>query len=211
MLAGWSLGEGGEWAKHTNMNVATRAPLVLRVPGITDNGMISYSYTEHVDIYPTLATLAAGTKIPQCPRGPTQRDVILCVHGADLSPLLKDPNAAVKTAAFSQYARQQDVNLNISWCNPISGPCNQGYAVVTTLNGTEYRYVRWVPFNNRGTFMPGWAAPNVESELYIRSEDPLETVNRAGEAPLLEIENTLRMVLERLFPRASGTGQSDFA
>ena len=35
---GWQLGEHGLWDKHTNFNLATRAPMLLAVPGVTDIG-----------------------------------------------------------------------------------------------------------------------------------------------------------------------------
>lgn len=36
-VAGWSLGEHGEWAKYSNFDVATRVPLIFYVPGVTTN------------------------------------------------------------------------------------------------------------------------------------------------------------------------------
>ena len=34
---GWQLGEHGEWSKHTNFEVATHAPMMVRVPGLTES------------------------------------------------------------------------------------------------------------------------------------------------------------------------------
>lgn len=34
-VAGWSLGEHGEWAKYSNFDVATRVPMIFYVPGVT--------------------------------------------------------------------------------------------------------------------------------------------------------------------------------
>ena len=39
--------------------LATHAPMMIRVPGLTDKGMRSMSYTSHVDLFPTLAEIAA--------------------------------------------------------------------------------------------------------------------------------------------------------
>merc|ERR1719353_1545294 len=66
---GWQLGEHGEWAKHTNFELAARAPLLVRVPGLTDAGAVSQEYTEHVDLFPTLTEAAAGQVLPRCPPG----------------------------------------------------------------------------------------------------------------------------------------------
>lgn len=54
----------------TNFEPATRAPLIIRVPGITDVGVTSTAITEHVDLLPTLAA-AAGIAVPTCPRDST--------------------------------------------------------------------------------------------------------------------------------------------
>ena len=36
---GYQLGEHGEWCKHTNFEIATHAPMMIRVPGMTDHGI----------------------------------------------------------------------------------------------------------------------------------------------------------------------------
>ena len=55
---GWQLGEHGEWTKHTNFELATHAPMMVRMPGVTDNGIQTEALTEFVDLFPTLAELA---------------------------------------------------------------------------------------------------------------------------------------------------------
>jgi len=65
---GWQLGEHGEWCKHTNFELATRTPMMLRVPGLTDSGLRSDALVEFVDIFPTLVE-AAGLIVPMiCPK-----------------------------------------------------------------------------------------------------------------------------------------------
>jgi len=64
---GWQLGEHGEWCKHTNFELATRAPMMLGIPGITDGGLQSDALVEFVDVFPTVVE-AAGLPVPMlCP------------------------------------------------------------------------------------------------------------------------------------------------
>ena len=51
---GWQLGEHAEWCKHTNFDIATHAPMMIRIPGMTDSGITTEKLTEFVDLFPTL-------------------------------------------------------------------------------------------------------------------------------------------------------------
>jgi arylsulfatase A-like enzyme len=104
-LPGWQLGEHGEWCKHTNFEFATRAPMMVHVPGLTDNGITTQFYTEHVDLFPTLAEAAALSPLRKCPPGDASFKVALCTEGSSLVPLMKDPSKPIKSASFSQYPR----------------------------------------------------------------------------------------------------------
>ena len=66
---GWQLGEHGEWCKHTNFEYAARAPMMVHVPGLTDGGIKTEHYSEHVDLFPTLTEAAMGETLPICPKG----------------------------------------------------------------------------------------------------------------------------------------------
>jgi len=112
---GWHLGEHGMWCKHTNYELATRAALVMSLPGQKAPGKPADALVEFVDIYPTLADVCALPK----PEG---------VEGHSFAPLLDDAKKAWKTAAFSQYPRG----------GKDTGPL-MGYAVRTD----RYRYVEW--------------------------------------------------------------------
>lgn len=112
---GWKLGEHSRWAKHSNVEDDTRAPLILSVPGMKTAGAHSAALVEFVDIYPTLADLA-GLPLPDK------------LEGTSLKPLLDDPQRTWKSAAFSQYPRAA------------KGRKLMGYSMRTD----RYRFTRWV-------------------------------------------------------------------
>lgn len=112
---GWHLGEHGLWCKHTNYEVATRAPLIISVPGQTTAGEASNALVEFVDIYPTLCELC-GIAAPAA------------LEGTPFTPLLKNPARPWKKAAFSQYPR------NIS---------RQGAGMGYAMRTERYRFVEW--------------------------------------------------------------------
>ncbi|MBK1877247.1 sulfatase [Pelagicoccus mobilis] len=87
---GWHLGDQGAWGKTTNYEWATRAPLILSVPG--SGGARTSALVEYVDLYPTLAELA-GFEVPDF------------IEGTSLVPLLESPDRDWKSAAFSQFPR----------------------------------------------------------------------------------------------------------
>jgi iduronate 2-sulfatase len=90
---GWHLGEQGQWCKHTNFENATRAPLLISVPGQEKRGAKTDALVEFVDIYPSLAELA-GLPLTEG------------LEGISFVPLIKDPTQPWKQAAFSQYPRE---------------------------------------------------------------------------------------------------------
>ncbi|MCB1206788.1 MAG: sulfatase-like hydrolase/transferase [Verrucomicrobiae bacterium] len=148
---GWKLGEHGGWCKQTNYEIDTRAPLIIRSPEAKGNGRHSDALVEFVDVYPTLCDLA-GIPIPQV------------LEGSSLAPLLADPSATVKKAAFSQFPRKLDDRNYM------------GYAMRTD----RYRYIEWLD-SERGAI--------AAQELYDHAIDPDENENLAvqeGKAALLE-------------------------
>ena len=88
---GWHLGEHSLWGKDTNFEEATRAPMILRVPGIQGGRRVD-ALTEFVDIYPSLSELA-GLPIPKN------------LEGRSFVPLMRRPDRPWKNAAFSQIRR----------------------------------------------------------------------------------------------------------
>jgi arylsulfatase A-like enzyme len=89
---GWQLGDHGLWHKHTNFELATRAPLLLSVPGAKSAGQKCNAPVEFVDVYPTLAEVC-GLAIPGG------------LDGQSLKPFIENPSAAKQKVAISQYPR----------------------------------------------------------------------------------------------------------
>jgi arylsulfatase A-like enzyme len=85
---GYHNGEKGRWGKTTVFDIATRVPLVIRVPGAAGNGKVSPRTVQLLDIYPTLAELCGL---------PPPSDL----QGHSLKPLLANPSAAWPHAAFT--------------------------------------------------------------------------------------------------------------
>jgi iduronate 2-sulfatase len=92
---GYFMGEHGSWGhKHSNYETATRAPLLVRAPGMRSAGQGTSALVEFVDFYPTLSELA-GLPVPAH------------VEGASFAPLLDEPGLPWKKAAFSEMIRGQ--------------------------------------------------------------------------------------------------------
>lgn len=89
---GWQLGDHGLWHKHTNFEQATRAPLLIRVPGRKTAGRKCDAPVEFVDIYPTLAE-ACALPAPKA------------LDGQSLMRFIENPDAPMAKVAISQYPR----------------------------------------------------------------------------------------------------------
>ena len=119
---GWQLGEHGEWCKHTNFELSTHAPMMVRVPGLTDHGPVTDRLTEFVDLFPTLAEAAGLPHVPLCPE--SSAEVALCTEGTSFVSLMLKPDQPWKAAAFSQYPRMD-----------VAGSAVMGY----TMRTEQYR------------------------------------------------------------------------
>ena len=85
---GWHLGEHNFWGKHNTMHLATRVPLIIKVPG-KKPGTTS-SLVETTDLFPSLCALA-GIATPAS------------VQGRNFAALLDDPLKPFHEAAYSRF------------------------------------------------------------------------------------------------------------
>lgn len=92
---GFHLGDLGIWTKHTNYEQATRIPILIVAPGVTQPNSTTGQFAESVDIFPTLAELAG---LP-APMGPQPMD------GKSLVSVLRDPAVRVRDHAFHAYPK----------------------------------------------------------------------------------------------------------
>lgn len=82
---GFHLGEHDFWAKVSLRDESSQVPLILSVPG--KKPAVCRSFVELLDLYPTLSALC-GLEVEER------------LQGKDVSPLLDDPERAVRDAAF---------------------------------------------------------------------------------------------------------------
>ena len=120
---GFHLGDHGFWTKHTNYEQATRIPLIVSAPGVTQAATSSPQPVESVDVFPTLADLA-GLPAPEGPQP---------IDGESLVPVLSDPEARLERA-------------HAMHCFPRGG--RLGRAIRTD----RYRLVEWRPKNGKEAF-----------------------------------------------------------
>ena len=90
------------------------------------------------------------------------------LEGVSLSKIIKDNQPLDKKYAISQYKR------NNIW----------GYSI----RDDQFRYTEWIDQNKNLT----------DSELYDYQNDPLETINIAGDEKYIELINDLHEKLHRL-------------
>jgi iduronate 2-sulfatase len=93
---GWKLGEHGMWCKHTNYEVDTRIPLMIRLPDGRQAGSVTKELTESIDLYPTICEFL-GLPVPEQ------------VEGDSVAYLFEDASAIRQEAAYSEYQRHGGV------------------------------------------------------------------------------------------------------
>ena len=173
---GYQLGEHAEWGKDTNFELSARAPLMIRIPGMTDNGVVIKQLVEFVDIYPTLVETAGLDPLVLCPEN--SQNITLCSEGSSLIPLIKSPKRPWKSAAFSQHTRFYNSTALM------------GYSLRTD----RFRYTEWVVFSEAPDYRPIWSE-NYGTELYDHDKDPQENINVAENPKYADLVKEFSMTL----------------
>lgn len=173
---GWHLGDHDLWNKHSNLEQATRAPLIIAAPGMKPGS--SSSLSEHVDIFPTLCDLAS-VPVPKH------------LQGKSLKPIMQNKKAAVNKFAMSQYPRslsKSEMTKRNYTSNAI-----MGYSMRTD----KYRFTMWInDFTSNNAFSESKV---YATELYDYSTDPLEEQNVVGEKAYAKVAAELRKEMIAFF------------
>src|SRR6056297_301304 len=146
---GFHLGEHDLWAKTSNFELDARVPMIIASPSHRTQAEDRRSTTalvELLDIYPTLTDLC-GLPMPSH------------LEGNSLRPLLRDPAASVKSAAYTWHPRP---------AYPATGkdPEVMGHSV----RSPRYRYTEWRDYRTNAIRA---------RELYDHQTDDGETINLA--------------------------------
>jgi arylsulfatase A-like enzyme len=173
---GWHLGDHDLWEKHTNLEQATRAPLIIAAPGMKPGN--SNALSEHLDIFPTLCDLAS-VPVPSH------------LHGKSLKPVMQNKKAEVNQFAISQYPRKlskEEMKKKNYTSNSM-----MGYSMRTS----KYRFTIWM--NDFTTNTPFAENKVYASELYDYDADPLEKQNVVNDKAYSKISTDMRMRMIEFF------------
>ena len=166
---GYHLGEHGLWAKTSNFELDARVPLIVAPPKAKHAGVSTRALVEMVDLFPTITALC---EVPEAPG----------LDGVSLVPLLNDPQAKGKAAAYTQFPRP---------AYPDRTPRGKPEVMGVSVRTPTLRYTEWRDYDTGSV---------VASELYDHVRDEAEMNNviaNPGDAAALE---QARQLLRRQFP-----------
>jgi iduronate 2-sulfatase len=173
---GYALGDAGRWCKGTNWELDTRVPLLIRAPGLERPGVATNALVEYVDVYPTLAELAA---LP----APSY------LAGRSLVSLLRDPGQPGREFTLSQFSR------------PFSAgpPEAMGYSI----RSATHRYTRWVTWPERAATaeeLYDYTAPAVAEPRWTTF---VERRNVVAEPAYAAVRDALRAKMDQVLRERS--------
>lgn len=175
---GWHLGEHLFWLKQVLYERVTRSPTFIYVPGLTDRAdaaKATSTFTEHVDLFPTILEALGLPAVPVC--SASSRQERLCTEGLSLLPLVTSPERPLKTKVFTNYRR----------------PVGDRYYMGVGLRVDSFRLVEW-PLWDPVKGEPDWDVQSGQ-ELYDHIRDPEENVNVHGHPEYASVVEDLTRIL----------------
>jgi iduronate 2-sulfatase len=169
---GFHIGEHSLWGKTSNFELDARVPLIIASPlrrHAASVGKRTTALAELVDLYPTLFEVA-GLQREELPEN---------LEGKSLVPVLRDPSATVKDAAFTQHQQ------------PFYGSRENWQAWGYSVRTDRWRFTEWRKIDG-GEVMA--------RELYDHENDSLETKNVAGDEANAAVVEKLSKRLTQQFP-----------
>jgi iduronate 2-sulfatase len=166
---GYHIGEHSLWAKTSNFELDAHVPLIVVAPQSKHAGASTDALVEMVDLFPTITALCA---VPDAPG----------LDGVSLVPVLNDPKAKIKDAAYTQFPRP---------AYPDRTPRGRPEVMGVSVRTSTLRYTEWRDYDNGSV---------VASELYDHTRDEAEMNNViATPADPAALEQA-RQLLLRQFP-----------
>ncbi|WP_395740792.1 sulfatase [Prosthecobacter sp.] len=166
---GYHIGEHGLWAKTSNFELDARVPLIIVPPKAKHAGASTDTLVEMVDLFPTVTAVCG---VPSAPG----------MEGASLVPVLDDPHATVKEAAYTQHPRPP---------YPDRAPRARPEVMGVSVRTPTLRYTEWRDFDSGSV---------VASELYDHSRDEAEMTNTVDHPVTPAALEQARQLLYRQFP-----------
>lgn len=164
---GFSLGEQGEWGKHTLFDNSLRIPLIVRAPWIPGCVGRTAAFFELIDLYRTMVSLA----------GLDTSLIEPDVDGVDQAPIfLNDTVLTLRDGTYAQYSRCPQSGHPAWYLNN----CEEVTASQITVMGysvreNDVRFTEWYSFSNCVANFNDIIA----TEVYVQQDPRMIT---AGEA-----------------------------
>jgi uncharacterized sulfatase len=166
---GYHLGEKNLWQKMSIFEESARVPLIISVPGNKANGTSCRKPVELVSLHKTLADVCGIAADKN-------------TEGHSLRPLIENPKADWKHAAFSQVTRGAQVGT-------FAEPGKKGKAKGKPIMGRSVRTERW-----RYT---EWDEGRAGVELYDHETDPGEYKNLAADPKHAAVVKEVKALLKQ--------------
>jgi len=172
---GYHTGDHGLWQKQSLWENSAHVPLIVSVPGNTNNGKTCGRTVELVDLHATLADVC-GLPMPK-------------TDGTSLKPLLDNPAAAWDRPAFTQVLRGAPMGSTAPNFNPKElkkkGKGKGKGFLGLSVRSEQFRYTEWDEGRQGAT-------------LHDLQSDPQETQNLASDPAHAETIVKMKAQLAKL-------------